>query len=1472
MELLRKIIKYLVISAALIVAAAFVMLQLPQVQSRIAEIALEKIKGAFDADVKIGQLAFKPFNTLVITDLDVIDRQPYNDEVSDTLLHAGYIKARFSLLSLVGRDHQDFILRKVSLEDAAFNLVIEGREYSNNLTRMFRIPMEKPIREPKQKDIFRIDNLEIRNMRYTMRNFTHPDKHFSAPAIDWFDFEAWNIHASVKGFRMSHGKFYASVDELSFTERTGISAVISGSTVAGLGDAVITDLFYADNMGSTLLCDFEMIGRTPDFRDYIHRVEMVADVKDSHLSFASLSHFIPVLNPDPDTYAKLTGHAHGKVCDLYFDKARLAIENSSVSTVVSGNVKNFPKFRELYFDASLNDTKFTTKDATKLMHAASKKTAKLDISRFGTGELFDADIRLKGQINRTLEVDLGVSQGTHHGSAGINASISGLLPKGARAIEIDGAAQTTNLDLGKLLGNDKLGTATLNAGLQLRQAFASDPLSAAINAIDIDNLSFNGYTYRDISGNVQLYDSDFTAAITSNDPALDADINIWTDKYAYNGSVNMRNADLYAMNFSKKEDSQLAFNMYGHLEKDMEHIQGNANLTDIQLISASGAHSISDITLSARKKGNFYDASINSQDLDAAFRGNLDVMDARLNTKNTTEILAFLIPGAYLDNGTSLRVKRDSTGFIDGTISSHRIALRNNYIKDITGLVHGTLEDLDVDFTASEISAAGFNMQNNKLSLCLVDSVARMNYSFHNEIQNQENSDGDISIDAILGRNKSYTFNVNPSHMNVRGSMWDIPASTMQMQGRNISVNRFQASNGEQLIFVDGRISEQAAEKMNIVLQNIDVSIANGFISKFDLDLQGSVSATASITSPMPAGSIGILNANLSTQDLMMGAYSLGNISAICSNSGSNVYNISAMQHVDGRDALVADAALNTSTRDLDASISTSRMPLGFAQKFIPRVFSHMDGTLSGDIFVQGPLDRLEISSRDVTLDNGVLEVAFTHVPYYVSADLDIDNDGIHFGRNTARDRFGAIAQLSGGLEWDRFRKMNMNTHISMTDMEVLNIPSNAVGMRFYGQVFGTGTADFNGPFKAMTMTVNAVTAKRSDMHFSMAKDMDATTTNLLTFVDPGAVADDPYEIMLNNYRKSEIGPEFKMKMHASASPNFTVLLDLGNNNFSSGLEGIGNGEIDMDVNASTREYSILGDYTISEGKVEVNASNIVRRLFQIEEGSSIRFNGAIVESTVDLKANYETKASLETLLADKDAVSNRRTVNCGISITDRLNNPTIKFSIDVPDLNPNTRSSVEGALSTDDKVQKQFLSLLLSNNFMPDEQTSIVNNSSLLYSNVFEMMANQVNNILNKLDIPLDLGLNYQPTDTGVNLFDVALSTQLFNNRVIIGGNFGNRQNLASNSGSFFGDLDIQYKVTSNGAFRIKAFSHSADQYSNYLDNGQRNGVGLSWQQEFDSFPTWFKRLFSSKAQKEVLESLEATRQNNKQTLVLDE
>ena len=136
------------------------------------------------------------------------------------------------------------------------------------------------------------------------------------------------------------------------------------------------------------------------------------------------------------------------------------------------------------------------------------------------------------------------------------------------------------------------------------------------------------------------------------------------------------------------------------------------------------------------------------------------------------------------------------------------------------------------------------------------------------------------------------------------------------------------------------------------------------------------------------------------------------------------------------------------------------------------------------------------------------------------------------------------------------------------------------------------------------------------------------------------------------------------------------------------------------------------------------------------------------------------------------------------------------------------------------------------------------------------EIMSGQINNVLQRLKIPVDVGFGYQEMQTGENLFDISLSTQLFDNRVIVGGNFGNRRYSTGNTGGdFMGNLDLQVKLDPEGKFRFNVFSHSADEFTSYLDYSQRNGIGVSFQKEYPNFKDFVRNVFMPKKRRQILE-----------------
>ena len=89
------------------------------------------------------------------------------------------------------------------------------------------------------------------------------------------------------------------------------------------------------------------------------------------------------------------------------------------------------------------------------------------------------------------------------------------------------------------------------------------------------------------------------------------------------------------------------------------------------------------------------------------------------------------------------------------------------------------------------------------------------------------------------------------------------------------------------------------------------------------------------------------------------------------------------------------------------------------------------------------------------------------------------------------------------------------------------------------------------------------------------------------------------------------------------------------------------------------------------------------------------------------------------------------------------------------------------------------------------------------------------------------------------------------------INGNIGNRQYLSSATSDIVGDLDIEIKLNRKGQLRLTLFSHSADQYSNYLDMSQRNGAGIVYQEDFNTIGDLWRKIFHIKKDDERRERL---------------
>jgi hypothetical protein len=105
-------------------------------------------------------------------------------------------------------------------------------------------------------------------------------------------------------------------------------------------------------------------------------------------------------------------------------------------------------------------------------------------------------------------------------------------------------------------------------------------------------------------------------------------------------------------------------------------------------------------------------------------------------------------------------------------------------------------------------------------------------------------------------------------------------------------------------------------------------------------------------------------------------------------------------------------------------------------------------------------------------------------------------------------------------------------------------------------------------------------------------------------------------------------------------------------------------------------------------------------------------------------------------------------------------------------------------------------------------------------------------------------------------------LSTRILNDRIAINGNVGSGDDTRPISNDF--DLGIQ--LDSKNKLQFRAFTRSVDRYTNNVDNSQRYGLGITYQEEFDSLSELFERLFSKKKTTKMLPEKELPLRNDEE------
>ena len=693
-------------------------------------------------------------------------------------------------------------------------------------------------------------------------------------------------------------------------------------------------------------------------------------------------------------------------------------------------------------------------------------------------------------------------------------------------------------------------------------------------------------------------------------------------------------------------------------------------------------------------------------------------------------------------------------------------------------------------------------------------------------------------------------FSIPESEARINGNTWRLNKDHRVILDTNrVEIHQLMAYHGDQFIKADGVLGPGDDDRMGLAFSSFDVGYSDVLLGESNFSFGGMMDGYVSFTGLyQPPG----VTAELFVKDFAFNEVLMGDLEVSSSWSDEKqafeVYaKVNEAQQERTNEPLIATGNLYTGNHDqnFDLDIRLSHFKMDVWGRYLQSFTEGFGGFATGTLRMDGPFNRPELSGH-LELSDITMPIPYLNTTYAFDHEATLEKDRFIFDQVMLNDSLGNSALVNGVVTHDYFRNFAIDFELRPEEMIIFNTTA-ADNDLFFGTGFITGLGRIHGPANDITIDVSARTERGTRVMMPLNYTGDVRERHFISFVSPeGARADEGFVL-------PHTGGDVTMNFDLEVTPDAEVELFF-DAQFGDIIRGQGSGDLNLEI-APDGSFNIYGDYLIESGEYLFSLQNIINKRFRIDQGSSIRWTGDINDADVDLRAVYRLRTSLYDLLAgggmDDDMANQFRRrvpVETVLILEDKLFNPSISFDIDVPGGDDNTRELIEREITTDQEMNRQVFSLLVLNRFMPRDQYAALGYGMGATSS--ELLSHQLSNWLSQISSDFDIGVNYRPGDEITSQeVELALSTQLFDDRVLIDGNFGVAGNQtatghqAQGTNQIIGDVNVEVKVTPEGKFRVKAFNRSNTFDIIHTNAPYTQGIGVFYRREFDQLHDIFRR-----------------------------
>ena len=1413
--------------------------------------------------VSIGSLYLEPFSSIVLEDFYVLDQK------KDTLVNMSKLTVDINAFSIFRSIKQRTIdLSLVKLDNSSVYL----KEYKDSTSNVkfivdfFSSPDTSKSTGKPWNVIFgkiAVNNLHFRYKNYLVDTLIN--------GVNFDDVDVKKFSTVIDSMDVIHHLFKGYIHNLTLHEKSG--AIIKNLTADATVDTnlILTRHLFLQTPNSMVKDYFRMKFKSfDDFADIEDKVMMDADFKSSRVSSKDIAFFTSGLEKVRFDLG-IDGKVHGMVRHL---TAKNLLITGGQATYIRGDfsLRGLPDWDNTFLELKFDQLSTNKKDLDYLYSNFTGTTgAKVPdmIGKFG-------NINFTGRFTG-LQNDF-VAFGTFKTKLGrfdpdINLKID---KKGVPAYS--GKISTSDFDLGGLLDNDAIGRATLSANVK----GSGDELKNLTENLDaqIGYINYNGYDYHNLNvkGTFIKKIADAKISINDNNVKLNmaGTVDLNPALTAYNFTADIKDAHLHTLKLLKDTITLTTVLKTKFSGNSLENLQGHIELTPIRIIDPRNNYLVDSIDLSAHGKGDNRILALKSYIAEANIHGSFDLatlpsyfkqiakkyipslnvatvtpkpqhFEFNLGLKNMGPLLALFDPDLKIpDQGT----------FVGEFDSSNETATLNGYVKTIQ---YGTtvFHDLIVDESTTN-GQLGLNISLSKINI--TDSLFIKNIDISNALRrdslnfNIKLADKDATNQLDLyglvefGRDTTAKLKLLPSDVILEHQDWKLTDQVrIKFLDGKTEINGFQLSNGAQKVKINGLISSNPEDKLKLEFEKFNMNTFDQLTKVSGVALKGSLNGNVIFSSISNTPGI---DAHLNIDSLNMNKTLVGDVK-IESTLGNDRKEADVKMSINnnGTETMNITGAYNLTKEDeanaLNFKVKMDHVQTVIFDPFIRDLVSDPKGTVSSDLSLTGPASKPQMNGT-VTLDNTGVTVNYLKTAFTVSDKLTVTNSVIDVDGMILKDAYGGTGEVKGKVDLNNLDNPDIEATVTAKNLLALNTAFKDNHL-YYGKAFGTGTFAFNGPVNTMNINIKAHTLAGTVFNIPLNTSTTAGDYDFIRFVSHK----DSTKVVVP--KSAFDGVTLNLDLTVDEKTVVKITTDYGV------LEGSGTtNNLNLNIN-SLGDFNMYGDFLISTGKFEFTDKNFISKNFTVNQGGTIRWTGDPSNADINLNAIYEVRTDISPLYQAAGLASPKGAENVLVQaeliITKSLLHPTIDFDFNFP-TDPSIKDDLGTYLTDYNNRSQQALSIIVRRNFASGTPNSLTNQVfSTAGEAVSEFAFNKLNTFISQSNIKnFDLNLR--------SFNDASASLKLFNSRLVFNGSlftttgsndlFNNStQNslFNSNFNSLTKDFEAQYLLRKSGdltaKYSYRVLNTTTLNTIDQLSVQYVNGVGLTYQRDFDTFGEFFRNLF---------------------------